>query len=116
MKFTKYWIYINEYILIVNLFWTLKALKLLSAIWLENYHFALTTLSTVGYGDYYPISNHERFVTLIIQLGGVAFFSYIMSSFIEIVANYEAKVGPTDYTNDLNNWLALLTRYTKNNI
>lgn len=79
-------------------------------------YFALTTLSTVGYGDYYPISNQERFVTLIIQLGGVAFFSYIMGNFIEIVANMEANVGPPDKSGDLNNWLILLTRYTRNNI
>ena len=77
-------------------------------------YFALTTLSTVGYGDFYPISNHERFMTLIVQLGGVAFFSYIMGNFIEIVANYEAKVGPTDQSGDLHNWLILLTRYQNN--
>ena len=74
-------------------------------------YFALTTLSTVGYGDFYPISSQERFVTLIVQLGGVAFFSYIMGNFIEIVANYEAKVGPADQSGDLHNWLILLTRY-----
>jgi hypothetical protein len=79
-------------------------------------YFALTTLSTVGYGDFFPISNQERFCTLIIQLGGVAFFSYIMGNFIEIVANYEANVGPIDLSGDLHNWLILLTRYTKNNI
>jgi hypothetical protein len=69
----------------------------------------------VGYGDYYPISNQERFVALIIQLGGVAFFSYIMGNFIEIVAKMEAQVGPIDESGDLNNWLILLTRYTRNN-
>ena len=47
--------------------------------------FALTTLSTVGYGDYVPISNFERVVAAIIMLCGVAFFSYIMSNFIEIL-------------------------------
>ena len=28
----------------------------------------------------------------------------------------EAKVGPTDESGDLNNWLILLTRYTRNNV
>lgn len=52
-------------------------------------YFALTTLSTVGYGDYYPISNLERIIAIFIMLCGVAFFSYIMGSFIAIISNYD---------------------------
>jgi len=59
-------------------------------------YFALTTLSTVGYGDYYPISNPERIFTIIVMLGGVAFFSYIMGNFIEILTNYDKKMGLVD--------------------
>ena len=51
-------------------------------------YYALTTLSTVGYGDYYPVSDRERILAVIIMLGGVAFFSYIMGHFIEIISNY----------------------------
>jgi len=39
-----------------------------------------------------------------------------MGNFIEIVANMEANVGPPDKSGDLNNWLILLTRYTRNNL
>jgi len=77
-------------------------------------YFALTTLSTVGYGDYYPVSNIERIVAVIIMLGGVAFFSYIMGNFIEIISNYEKKMGVVDKSGDLHNWLILLTRFTNN--
>jgi potassium voltage-gated channel Eag-related subfamily H protein 8 len=59
-------------------------------------YFALTTLSTVGYGDYFPISMMERIVAVVIMLGGVAFFSYIMGNFIEIISNYEKKMGVVD--------------------
>jgi hypothetical protein len=59
-------------------------------------YYALTTLSTVGYGDYYPISNRERFAAVLVMLGGVAFFSYIMGNFIEIISNYEKKMGNVD--------------------
>lgn len=45
-------------------------------------YFALTTLSTVGYGDYVPISSLEMISTVIVMLGGVAFFSYIMNNFV----------------------------------
>ena len=77
-------------------------------------YYALTTLSTVGYGDYYPISNQERFAAVIVMLGGVAFFSYIMGNFIEIITNYEKKMGNVDLSGDLHNWLILLTRFTNN--
>lgn len=77
-------------------------------------YFALTTLSTVGYGDYYPVSNMERIITVVIMLCGVAFFSYIMGNFIEIISNYESKMGVVDKSGDLHNWLILLTRFNNN--
>ena len=48
------------------------------------------------------------------MLLGVAFFSYIMGNFIEIISNYEQKMGVVDKSGDLNNWLTLLTRFTNN--
>ena len=48
------------------------------------------------------------------MLGGVAFFSYIMGNFIEIISNYEKKMGVVDKSGDLHNWLLLLTRFTNN--
>lgn len=77
-------------------------------------YFALTTLSTVGYGDYYPVSNLERLVAVGIMLCGVAFFSYIMGNFIEIITNYDEKMGVVDRATDLHNWMTLLTRFTNN--
>ena len=76
-------------------------------------YYALTTLSTVGYGDYYPISNLERIIAVVIMLGGVAFFSYIMGNFIEIISNFDSKMGVVDRSADLHNWLILLQRYAK---
>ena len=49
-------------------------------------YYALTMLSTVGYGDYYPISNLEMVMTVVLMLAGVAFFSFIMGNFMEIIA------------------------------
>ena len=81
-------------------------------------YFALTTLSTVGYGDYYPVSPVEMIFTSLVMLGGVAFFSYIMGNFIEILSNYDAQMGTVDKSEDLNDWLISLERFTqgKNNL
>jgi len=52
-------------------------------------YFSITTLSTVGYGDLYPISTAERLIVIIIMLGGVAYFSFIMGSFIGIIQSFD---------------------------
>lgn len=38
-------------------------------------------LSTVGYGDLYPISNSEKIVSVFCMMVGVAVFSVIMEQF-----------------------------------
>ena len=48
-------------------------------------YFAFTTLSTVGFGDFYPVSSFERIMGVIIMLVGVLIFSYIMNIFIDII-------------------------------
>jgi potassium voltage-gated channel Eag-related subfamily H protein 8 len=51
-------------------------------------YYAITTLSTVGYGDLFPISNYEKIIGIIYMFGGVGFFSWIMGNFIEIISNF----------------------------
>lgn len=78
-------------------------------------YFALTTLSTVGYGDYYPISTNELIIAIFFMLGGIGFFSYIMNSFQEIIKNYDQRMGNDNEGSDLNNWIMRLTRFTEKN-
>jgi hypothetical protein len=52
---------------------------------ISSCYFSITTLSTVGYGDLYPRSEYEMLIVIIIMLGGVAYFSYIMGNFINII-------------------------------
>lgn len=71
----------------------------------------MTTLTTVGYGDFYPVSNTEIFMAVCYMLCGVVFFSYIMSSVIEIINNQQKKMSLEDKTQELRNWLTLLSRF-----
>lgn len=48
-------------------------------------YYALTSLSTVGYGEYYPCSVLERMIGSLIMMGGATFFSVLMNNFIEVV-------------------------------
>ena len=64
--------------------WTFEK-KSMSEIALGSGYFAFTTLSTVGFGDLNPRSDIERIFGAFILLCGVAVFSTIMGSFIEMV-------------------------------
>ena len=74
-------------------------------------YFSITTLSTVGYGDLSPQSRHEMILGIFIMLAGVAFFSFIMGSFIEIISTFNQNLGNEEQTFDLHNWMTLLTRF-----
>lgn len=45
---------------------------------IKVWYYAITTLSTIGFGDMSPISAQERLVACFILLIGVAVFSFIM--------------------------------------
>ena len=48
-------------------------------------YWAFTTLSTVGLGDYYPVSFTERALAAFGFMIGVAVFAYVMGNFLEIL-------------------------------
>ena len=77
-------------------------------------YFALTTLSTIGFGDFTPVSSLERSTAAFILLFGVAIFSFIMGQFIEILMNYK-QLGEVGQHKDLSKWIALLTRFNNGN-
>ena len=77
-------------------------------------YFSITTLSTVGYGDLSPVTNIEKVLGVLIMLAGVGFFSFVMSSFIEIISNFQRNLGVVEETLELHNWMTLLTRFREN--
>jgi hypothetical protein len=57
--------------------WNIRDETLYRRVLISTYY-AFTTLSTIGLGDFYPVSNTERLVSSFLMLGGVATFSFIM--------------------------------------
>jgi potassium voltage-gated channel Eag-related subfamily H protein 8 len=55
---------------------------------LRSCYFILTTVSTVGYGDYLPKNVYEFAFDVIIMLIGVGTFSYIMGSLNASIEDY----------------------------
>ena len=81
---------------------------------IKVWYFAITTLSTIGFGDFTPVSSSERIIASLILMFGVTVFSFIMGQFIEILMNYKSlwKVGEHK---DLSKWIALLSRFNHGN-
>lgn len=77
-------------------------------------YFVLTTLSTVGFGDLAPQTDTERVFSLILMIIGAGFFSIVLSDFIDIINNFDKKMGVVDKGLDLHNWLTLLSSFTGN--
>ena len=51
----------------------------------------MTTTTTLGYGDYYPVSTNENIVALIILFLGVIIFSFNITSLIDKVIGFRKK-------------------------
>jgi hypothetical protein len=56
-------------------------------------YFALTSLSTVGFGDIYPTTDFERIAISFILLIGVAVFSYILGELRYMIHNIQRMNG-----------------------
>lgn len=72
-------------------------------------YYALTTLSTVGYGDYYPTSLAEKIVGSVIQIFGVTFFSILMNSFIDVVLSMKSN-SFSNNEESIKQWFKLISR------
>lgn len=64
-------------------------------------YFTFTSLSTVGFGDYYPITNAERLIGSFILLFGVAIFSYTLDNLNNIIQ----RSMETDYEGEIEHQL-----------
>ena len=77
-------------------------------------YFAFTSLSTVGFGDYYPVSDAERLFGAFILLFGVAIFSYVMGMFIEILSQFQMLNEEIDEGDQLTLFFNLLKKLNGN--
>ena len=72
------------------------------------------TLTTVGYGDFFPQNNNERVMAIFIMLIGVSLFTHVMGNFTDLITSYDKKLGGADNASNLHNWLSLLGNFSKN--
>ena len=70
-------------------------------------YFTVTSLSTVGFGDYYPITDPERILCSFMLLFGVASFSYTMAQLTDALQSTVDSFGEYD-GNNLDSFFTLL--------
>ena len=74
-------------------------------------YFSYTTLSTVGFGDLTPRSDHERLICSVVMVSGVAAFGFILNQLIDIIdqfRNFEAEI---DEGNELRMFFGCLKQF-----
>jgi len=80
--------------------WSLKEMAHPKRVIVSMY-FSFTSLSTVGFGDYYPVSDNERLWGAFLLLFGVAIFSYIMGELMEMISKVRNIEGENSREDDL---------------
>ena len=60
-----------------------------TSYYIKSFYWALTTLTTVGYGDITPHDNHGRLFTCFIMIIGVGMYGVIIGSITRIIANLD---------------------------
>lgn len=79
-------------------------------------YFAFTSLTTVGFGDYYPKNSIERMIIAFALLFGVAIFSYMMGNFIQIIQSYNDYNKINDEEDSLSKFFGILRKFNRNEL
>ena len=75
---------------------------------LTVWYFMITTLTTVGYGDLYPVSTEEYAVMILILLLGVAFFAYVIGVINDLVFSITTSEMEDTNMDELIAWLDMI--------
>ena len=74
-------------------------------------YYALTSLSTTGFGDFYPKTNTERLFCSFMLLSGVMMMSYVLSELRFMVTNIDSLNGVIEFNDELECFFLLLTKF-----
>ena len=76
-------------------------------------YFAFTSLTTVGFGDFYPTSDGERMVCGLILFGGIIVFSTVQGTLTEILGDIELLSQDLDEGDQLSKFIGLIAHFNE---
>lgn len=74
-------------------------------------YYALTTLTTVGFGDFYPVTNNERLLVVPIFFGGYIAFSLMQGNLFALFEKILQITEEHDESEELGKFLLQLRRF-----
>ena len=77
---------------------------------IKVWYFGLTTLSTIGFGDFLPMSGTEKLIIACVMLVGVLVFSFIMTKFVDMLMLSNSLEFTGDYR-ELSKFISTLMKY-----
>ena len=75
---------------------------------LTVWYFMITTLTTVGYGDLFPVSTNEYAVLILILIIGVAFFAYVIGVIHNLIISISVNEEADFNMEELTKWLDMI--------
>ena len=81
-------------------------------MYVNAFHFIVTTMSTIGYGDIKPYSENERLFVIIVEFTVLLIFSLIKYEAFKIYRRRENNVNNliADYSDNFSTYLERLSR------
>ncbi|ETL38808.1 hypothetical protein L916_09693 [Phytophthora nicotianae] len=55
--------------------------------YIASIYWAITTMTTVGFGDIYPVNDFEKGFCILVLIGGTTLFAYVVGTVIEVASN-----------------------------
>ena len=68
---------------------------------IKMFYYGMTTLSTIGIGDFLPKSVSEKILISFVMLFGVTVFSFIMNNLIDILNEFMSKNNNIELATDI---------------
>jgi hypothetical protein len=86
-------------------------------VYITSFYWVVTTLTTVGYGDYKGFQNEEYIFQMVVEFLGIALFSFLMGSINSLVVSEMKLQDIIDERNeDLDIWLRKLDKSRNKNL
>ena len=77
-------------------------------------YYSITTISTVGFGDYYPVNNFERLIIIFIMIFGVSIYGLFLGIFQEMLQRFKMFEEDPEDLDELHKFFKVIEKFNLN--